>query len=870
MIAVELKDAMKEHLGQDGLILTPNRDRARLLVSILGDEYSGRVLPLGQWVRSIAGNGTERLFLDEAQTLALWESIISADSVACGISPLAVAGLAKRAQAAFLALVANDYENDDLTGFSADGKAFLRWRNAFKAACVGHGWVDPVEALTAAEDVIRAGEPVPAVIFWGYEAELPPRVASLAAAIEMSAPVRILGPVAGETPSEPLRAAFATPEEEVLAAARWATLVKERGPIAVLVPNPTQYLSLIERLFRAELEPASSLFSEGDESPLALPSCAGEAPLVVAAMEILALSGPSISVPQAGFLLRSPFLTGYSAERENRAILDRELRAKGRKHTLLSDLAALAAGGGRRNAGVCGEMAQMIEALSGLNNSPALPSVWAMRAENRLCGVGWLGTSVLTAQEHAAINALQEAFAEISSLDFLEELLSQGAFVALLSRKLAETPLPRNVVAPVQVMPIGESAGLNFTCVWLLGACEGVYPPPVQYDPFLPSALQRGQEWRDQELVHARKVLRRIVETSLEVVVSHPAEIDGRILRPSQLVAGIEVGEPALAAERNPVSLLNQSPLTLEKIEDGAGPAIVEGETVRGGTAIFKDQALCPFRAFAHHRLQAKGLDTVDIGPDAFMRGTLIHAALEVFWKQVRNSRTLRAMSGEEVALEAEKAVIKGLVGWEEKNKVALPKRFRSLEIVRLTGLLQAWLEIEKQRDDFEVVGVEVNHEALVAGIPVSVQVDRVDRLQDGSEIVLDYKTGLNSLSSWIDKRLTDPQMPIYALLSDAERLGGLVWGQLRAKESKLIGLVKDEGALPGVGTVASARQLRGDVLDWESLFDVWRGKLDNLGAEFRGGRAVVAPVKKDTCRYCDLKLLCRRSEICKTSESAA
>jgi len=41
-----------------------------------------------------------------------------------------------------------------------------------------------------------------------------------------------------------------------------------------------------------------------------------------------------------------------------------------------------------------------------------------------------------------------------------------------------------------------------------------------------------------------------------------------------------------------------------------------------------KDQAACPFRAFAAHRLGAEGLQFPHTGLDALERGTLVHRVL--------------------------------------------------------------------------------------------------------------------------------------------------------------------------------------------------------------------------------------------------
>jgi len=61
-------------------------------------------------------------------------------------------------------------------------------------------------------------------------------------------------------------------------------------------------------------------------------------------------------------------------------------------------------------------------------------------------------------------------------------------------------------------------------------------------------------------------------------------------------------------------------------------------ETARGGSALFKNQAACPFRAFAAHRLDAYPLDEPVAGLDAAERGSILHAALEFIWRELANA----------------------------------------------------------------------------------------------------------------------------------------------------------------------------------------------------------------------------------------
>ena len=53
------------------------------------------------------------------------------------------------------------------------------------------------------------------------------------------------------------------------------------------------------------------------------------------------------------------------------------------------------------------------------------------------------------------------------------------------------------------------------------------------------------------------------------------------------------------------------------------------------------------------------------------------------------------------------------------------------------------WLDVETLREPFEVEQLEQGSEvARIGGLEFRVRIDRVDRLADGSRVLIDYKTG--------------------------------------------------------------------------------------------------------------------------------
>ena len=92
-----------------------------------------------------------------------------------------------------------------------------------------------------------------------------------------------------------------------------------------------------------------------------------------------------------------------------------------------------------------------------------------------------------------------------------------------------------------------------------------------------------------------------------------------------------------------------------------------------------------------------------------------------------------------------------------------MPRRYLELEEQRLTRLVTEWLEYEAARIDFVVAETEVKRTVHLDGLTLDLRLDRIDRLSDGSLLVIDYKSGNVSPNAWELPRPDDVQLPLYA-----------------------------------------------------------------------------------------------------------
>ncbi len=189
-----------------------------------------------------------------------------------------------------------------------------------------------------------------------------------------------------------------------------------------------------------------------------------------------------------------------------------------------------------------------------------------------------------------------------------------------------------------------------------------------------------------------------------------------------------------------------------------------------------------------------------------------------------------------------------------------MPQRYLALEAARLARVLNEWLTYEAARIDFTVEQVEAPGEAQISGLSLTLRLDRIDRLADGSLLVIDYKSGDVTPKAWDLPRPDDVQLPLYAAFALGAEPGGLLFAKVRTGESRFVGRMRDADTTLLANLNARDALVR-DPLTTEQM-QAWREAIEQLARDFVAGHASVAPrVYPDTCDRCGLHTLCRIHE---------
>jgi ATP-dependent helicase/DNAse subunit B len=281
---------------------------------------------------------------------------------------------------------------------------------------------------------------------------------------------------------------------------------------------------------------------------------------------------------------------------------------------------------------------------------------------------------------------------------------------------------------------------------------------------------------------------------------------------------------------------------------DGQAPAFIATGEVRGGTGIIKAQSQCPFQAFAKYRLHARRPEDASFGFDALDRGSFVHKALENVWRRLEShSKLLRTAPAELRALVRE-AIAEAV---EAKDSGLLHQLSVETERSRLEDLILDWLDVERARQEgFTVEKVEEERKFEVPGLSVSLRVDRIDRLNSGNLVLIDYKSGKQTRPKLAGDRPAEPQLLVYAASVDSP-VDGVFFGQLKPRDVKAVGYSRTKQFK---GQTAEVKK------DWQTYIAASREKVEKLANEFVRGVAEVRPTGAP-CEYCGMKPFCRVNE---------
>lgn len=829
--------------------------------------------------------------LTQWQERFLWMQILSSkDSRSQLLNLPAAAQLVAQANSISLSFGLQEGLDRQWEAWDSETKTFLEWQKLFRKRLEQENWIERARLEEALGQALAGGiissKVLPAKLELRGFTQLTPAQKKLLDRYQ-SLGFEVAFAKEAESITSNWRFIQALEgESELSIAARWIRAILERTAVDDSLPKiglvvsdlAAQREQVIGYLNEA-LAPEESLQLSGPKEclyNLSLGKSLAAWPLVQDALSLISIDGSWQPLTDFGVLFHSPFIAKAESERQARALLEARLLEDGifkvDPKTIIGRATQSAT---ERQPEVkpwsCPKLAEILETvLEDIRTCSRRlsPSQWVSQFKQTLDSFGWPGERVLDSAEYQTLAAWNELLFSLGSLDRVTPLISRREAVATIRRMAEETIYqPRFAHGPIEVLGYLEAAGMSFDYLWVSGLHDGAWPQPAHPNPYLPTSLQKFHKVphssAERELEYAHLLTEQLLAGAPVGVMSCEARDKDQSLRPSMLVKSlplVEVASLKLAASEAAVQTIYLSSRT-ELVVDVGPQAILKTASLKGGSSILKHQSACPFKAFAVVRLGAKELAEVEIGLNAGERGELLHAVLERFWSRAKSQTVLLTGGQDRSEQLIAQAVEESILRAKKKRPDVFSPAFIEIERERLALLCRQWLALEKERLAFEVLSTEQMVEVELEGLTLRLRIDRIDRLEDGSLMVIDYKTGMASVKDWFGERPAEPQLPLYAVANPGlDSIKALAYAHLRRGEMKFSGIGESSSLPAGLDLSNTAGELG---MPWEERLQEWARVVHKLALDFRQGKAEIDPVeKKKTCDSCHLKALCRIEEL--------
>jgi len=884
--------------GKAWLTLTVNSRLARwcLLEHNEAQKRSGRkawttpeILPLTAWLKQVwMQSWPEQHILTPLQSEKLWEKIVRQTSMQIKLDLLHLRETAKKAVEAY-SLIQQYHLPVDREKFflTEEGKLFHGWLHSYQQRLKTQNALDPASVLDAVRSAMSKGRiPLPTgIVFAGFE-EITPQFQDWLDFLKKNKIQFQFDPEISKTNPSPLTSLVEGREievreynnkmEEAVQCSRWIRANSQPGKkIGIVVPDMQAYRSMLNRELSAELAPISIFPWVEKERPfnISLGTPLAEEPMVNIVLQML--SARKTAVPLGIFIsvIKSPFFSSG----QNESSLAHELEIKFLKNNTVTVFLSqvenyLAPDNSEYLIGLIKKWKAFIEK----ENQKKTPGVWGAEIAGFFHSLGWPGADhSLTSKEYQIYEAWKECLDKLASLDSIMGNSTRRKVTETLTDILHEHSFNvKTSDSSIQAVGLLESSGMRFDHLWVMGCHAEILPALPSPNPFLPVEIRKCHNLPHsnarRELIFAENSIRRLIASSTDIVFSFPAMDKNTELKISPLLLPFKNFKkedsqelPDSESHRLKDQVFRDEP-PLQVFEEpvllpatGREKSFYKDKGPGGGYQVFKNQAECPFRSFANHRLHTQTVEFPELDFDYRERGIIIHQALEIFWKEAQTLNSLLNLASQNLLTEKiESAVEKSL----KKHQFRFLKqaRFYQLEKKRIVDLLHQWLHLEMKRADFEVINQEKKISLTISGIRLGLRIDRIDQMDDGKFLLIDYKTGNIHFRDWFGDRIKEPQLPLYAIQQSPS---AILFGQVKKGSLQMKGAIDPSVSDPGLSPIDFEKL--SECENWNEQLNYWRQKLSAIADQFMSGQTEVAPLEGSlTCRNCGLQTLCRVQEM--------
>lgn len=651
----------------------------------------------------------------------------------------------------------------------------------YSAALSRRNWVDDAGLFDAVAGLVGTGivEVPAAVCLAGFDRVWPALEHLLNELREAGTTVRSVDQTAGAgsvtvTSHDDMQA-------ELRAAGAWARQQLARSPtakIAIICPDLENNASHAARLVREGFAPgwqyAGSRHRGSVNVSYGRPLT--DFPAIAVALMLLRWVHGPLSSREVSILLRSRSIVGGAVSARCRKEL--QLRfLPDREWSPAKIIAALASEASADDAEVWSTSIQHLDDARVRYRGKRSPAEWAEAFDQLLTDAGWPGAGLQDSDEFQLLNRWRDLLNELARLQKVLPVMGfRDAVSRLSSLAVATIFQPESAAGVVPVIGTLEAAGMQFDKIWVTGFDAGRWPASGNPLTFVSSQLQQDYGLPDatpqDSLAFSRRVVQRLLHSAGDIVLSWACAEDGVEQQPSPLlqeIEGVSDGDfvdPGWHAR----AMINSKLLC--QFTDDVIPPTSDDEKIRGGAYTVQQQSSDPFAAFAYGRLRVKDLQQFQPGLSASLRGSMIHNTLSHIYAGKPSQSDIQRWGDAEWLERIETAARRSMTRHARHADPAL-HRIIELERRRIAQILMRFSVEERNRENFRIEMIEQEFDYGNFGVRLSLRVDRVDRMDDESLLIIDYKTGAEKALLNRDGNLRDLQLMVYALVM-ADKVGGV------------------------------------------------------------------------------------------------
>lgn len=858
------------------------------------------ILPLSDWLNETIEHAMlmGKINVEEAPLGMLnttQEGLLWEQSIQSALKAHDAAALFNTSGLASAAMEANRYMIEwnisiDPTQATEETKQFFKWRQLFQAKCKQSGYLEQVRYLSwQLNQLEQASLSLPSHIQLAGFDRINPHLQRLTSILQDKGVSVTQFTLDARTESEDAHISHLICTEqmdECRVAVAWAKAHLTQKPgarLAIVVPEleklrPTLMHLLDDKFHPLSLNPALAEQTRIYEFSLGLPLT--QWPLIQTALVLLRMAFYGGTQAQTAYaqLLGDIYWSHSLSEADARARLDAQMRSTMPLNlNAQSFLQFVTRVQTDQHSIACPRLLSDLQALLDLaKQAPKrqAPSMWAERFKQCLEATHWQGERGLSSVEYQTVQSFERVRKEMATLDtWLGSISALEALQRLTQLCQAQIFQPETTVQPnITLMGMLEAAAQPLDAMWVMGMNDHVWPPLARTNALIPAELQRhaGTPNASSEVQasFAHNIHQRLLRSANTIVFSSAEKEGDRLLRVSPLLQDVPLHTHSVNSAHTLAEQLAQAgKRDWQWLDDQQAPAVFEGEHVAGGTGLLRAQAICPAWAFYQYRLKTRALDEATQGLDAMERGTLIHAVLAKFWLANAN-KSLSEIDRQALASQCTQMAHAVMQDFNAEHHEYFSPIFLQLEAERLSRLALTWLlEIDFNRPaPFKVEACEQEFKPLIEGIQIKLIIDRIDRLEDGRLVVIDYKTSSKlNYKNWAQDCITEPQLPIYAafVLQDAE-VAAVCFGRVRTADNGFVGIAAADGLVQGAEVYDREKRRTFDepqFSEWHDILSHWRNRITATALALKQGDARIVFENETDLAYCDVLPLLRLPE---------